>query len=132
MKINGIGVDIVDNSRIKKTLNIFGEKFKERCFLKTEIDLSKIKKTKDDNVNFFSKRYAAKEACSKALGTGLAMGVTWKDIEVVNNKYGKPFIKLHNNALKIFNELSISKCDIAVSLSDEKNYSIANVVIFEI
>ena len=126
--IIGIGTDIIDNERIKKTLNKFGNKFKKRCFLINEI-------IKSDNVNnpfnFFAKRYAAKEACAKALGTGLARGVFWKDIEVKNNSYGKPYIKLHNKALIKLKELSDKECFIEVSLSDEKRYSIATVIIFE-
>ena len=127
--IIGIGTDIIDNQRIQKTLQKFGNKFKKRCFLKNEI-------IKSDNrlnsVNSFAKRYAAKEACAKALGTGLARGIFWKDIEVLNNVNGKPYIKLHNKALNKIKELSNKECGIEISLSDEKNYSIANVVIFEI
>ena len=127
--IVGIGSDIIDNRRIKKTINKYGNRFKERCFSKKEI----LKSDNRNNIaNSYGKRYAAKEACAKALGTGLARGVFWKDIEVVNNEYGKPFIILHNKALIRLNNLSRKKCKIEVSLSDEKNYSVANVIIFEI
>ena len=81
--------------------------------------------------NSYAKRYAAKEACSKALGTGIARGVYWKDISVENDIFGKPSIKLTGTALKKFNHLSHNKGSIVVSLSDEKNYAIANVIIFE-
>ena len=126
--IVGLGIDIIDNRRIEKTIIKFGSKFKKKCFLNNEIIKSekKLKQT-----NFFAKRYAAKEACAKALGTGLAKGVFWKDIEVVNNKYGKPKIKLHNNALKyLHNNYKNYDYSIEVSLSDEKNYAIANVIIY--
>ena len=127
--IVGIGSDIIDNRRIKKTINKYGNRFKKRCFSKNEI----IKSDNRNNiVNSYGKRYAAKEACAKALGTGLARGVSWRDIEVVNNSYGKPFIKLHNKALIRLKNLSRKKCKIEISLSDEKNYSVANVIIFEI
>tara|TARA_X000000368_G_scaffold370647_1_gene319972 strand:- start:37 stop:429 length:393 start_codon:yes stop_codon:yes gene_type:complete len=126
--IIGLGTDIVDNRRINDTLKKFGNKFKKRCFSDSEIKRSE---KKFDEVNSFSKRYAAKEACAKALGTGLARGVFWKDIEVVNDKYGKPKIKLYNKALKILNKYSTYNVKIEVSLSDEKNYSIANVIIFK-
>ena len=66
------------------------------------------------------------------MGTGLARGVFWKDIEVINNPEGKPFIVLHNRALSKLQNLSCKDCNIEVSLSDEKNYAVANVVIFEI
>ena len=78
----------------------------------------------------FAKRYAAKEACAKALGTGLARGVFWKDIEVINNKHGKPFIRLHNNALNFLNKKINKNAKIELSLSDEINFAIANVIIF--
>ena len=127
--IIGIGTDIIDVRRIKNTFTKFGERFKKRCF-----SLGEIKRSDDkiNSVNSYAKRYAAKEACAKALGTGLARGVFWKDIEVINNPEGKPFIVLHNRALSKLQNLSKKDCNIEVSLSDEKNYAIANVVIFEI
>ena len=127
--IIGTGIDIIDTRRIDKVLRNFGKKFINRCFVYNEIQTSNFVKNK---INFFAKRYAAKEACAKALGTGLARGVFWKDIEVYNNKYGKPQIKLHNNALKFFKNLSKNKdLSIELSLTDEKKYAIANVIIYE-
>ena len=125
--IVGIGTDIIDIRRIKNTIHIYGEKFKKRCFSNNEIKRSE---NCFNTTNSYAKRYAAKEACSKALGTGLAKGIFWKDVEVVNDKYGKPFIKLHNNALKRINKITKKDYNIEVSLSDEKNYAIANVIIF--
>ena len=125
--IVGIGTDIIDIRRIKNTIHRYGEKFKKRCFSNNEIIRSE---NCFNPTNSYAKRYAAKEACSKALGTGLAKGIFWKDVEVVNDKYGKPFIKLHNNALKRINKISEKDYNIEVSLSDEKNYAIANVIIF--
>ena len=124
----GLGIDIIDNRRIENTIKKYGLKFKKRCFLDSEIKKSE-KRLKQ--INFFAKRYAAKEACAKALGTGLAKGVFWKDIEVYNNNNGKPLIKLHNKALSILNKNFNFSCKIELSLSDEKNYSIANVIIFK-
>ena len=126
--ILGIGTDIIDNRRIIKTIEKYGNKFKKRCFTTKEI-ISSYKRTNQHN--FFAKRYAAKEACAKALGTGLAKGVFWKDIEIQNDIYGKPKIKLHNKAIKFLNYLGIiDDYSIEVSLSDEKNYAIANVIIY--
>ena len=127
--IIGIGTDIIDVRRIKKTFTKYGENFKKRCFL-----LGEIKRSDDkiNSVNSYAKRYAAKEACAKALGTGLAKGIFWKDIEIINNSQGKPFIILHNRALSKLKNLTKKNCNIEVSLSDEKNYAIANVVISEI
>ena len=124
----GLGIDIIDNRRIENTLIKFGQKFKKRCFLDKEIKKSEKRLKK---INFFAKRYAAKEACAKALGKGLAKGVFWKDIEVFNDHNGKPFIRLHNKALSLLNKNFNFPCKIELSLSDEKNYSIANVIIFK-
>jgi len=126
--IIGIGLDIIDNRRINKIIDRFGKKFKKRCFSDDEIKLCE---SRVQEVNSFAKRYAAKEACAKALGTGLARGVFWKDIEVSNNKYGKPKIILHNNALSRLKVITKSMCKIELSLSDESDYSIANVIIFK-
>ena len=121
-------IDIIDIRRIKKTIDKYNFKFKKKCFHSGEISKSE---SRFKSVESYAKRYAAKEACSKALGTGLARGVYWKDIEVTNNKYGKPKIKLHNRALKFLKELLKSKYySIEVSLSDEKNYAIASVIIY--
>ena len=97
--IYGIGIDIIDINRIKRIIDKYGERFKKKCFHNDEILRSE---TKFNLAESYAKRYAAKEACAKALGTGLARGVFWKDIEVKNNKYGKPFMVLHNNAKKFF------------------------------
>ena len=122
------GIDIVDIRRIKKTIVKYNTRFKKRCFHSGEIKKSE---SRLKSVESYSKRYAAKEACAKALGTGLARGVFWKDIEVQNNKFGKPKIKLHNNALKFLKKMTKScGCSIEVSLSDEKKYAIANVIIY--
>ena len=125
--IVGIGIDIIDIRRIEKTINKYGDRFIKKCFLQTEIQKSENRR---NIIQSYAKRYAAKEACAKALGTGLARGVYWKDIEVLNNEFGKPLIKLHNNAVKIISKLTKKDYKIEVSLSDEKNYAIANVIIF--
>ena len=127
--IYGNGIDIIDINRIRRVINKYGTKFKRRCFSISEIERSE---KRLNSVESYAKRYAAKEACAKALGTGLARGVFWKDIEVVNNEYGKPFIKLHRRAkdiLKIMKKKS--NLQIEVSLSDEKKYAIANVTIYD-
>ena len=127
--ILGTGIDIIDIRRIKNIIDKYNFKFKEKCFHPSEIIKSQ---SRIKSVESYAKRYAAKEACAKALGTGLARGVFWKDIEVKNDKYGKPTITLHNKALSILNSFSLNnKCLINVSLSDEKNYAIANVIIYE-
>ena len=126
--IYGTGIDIIDINRIRRVIRKYGNRFKKRCFSDNEIERSD---KRLNSVESYAKRYAAKEACAKALGTGLARGVFWKDIEVVNNQYGKPFIKLHGNAKDIFRNMDkASDTKIEVSLSDEKKYAIANVIIY--
>ena len=126
--IYGNGIDIIDIKRIRRVINKYGNRFKNRCFSANEI---KISEKRLNSIESYAKRYAAKEACAKALGTGLARGVFWKDIEVVNNEYGKPFIKLHGKAKDIFRNMDkTSNTKIEVSLSDEKKYAIANVTIY--
>ena len=124
--IIGIGIDIINIKRIEKIINKYGIKFILKCFAKNEIERSE---ENFNTINSYAKRYAAKEACAKALGTGLARGVYWKDITVENNIYGKPTIILHRIARKRLKELSSKPCRIDVSLSDEKNFAIANVLI---
>ena len=122
------GIDIIDIRRIKKTIDKYQFRFKKKCFHPGEIIKSEARLK---SVESYAKRYAAKEACAKALGTGLARGVFWKDIEVQNDKFGKPKIKLHNNAFNLLKKMTKSNnCSIEVSLSDEKKYAIANVIIY--
>ena len=125
MQILGIGVDIVSNLRIKKSIK--NNSFINRVFSKSEIYQSKKNKNKS---NYFSKRFAAKEAFMKALGTGFGYNVHFKDISVINNKEGKPELKVTSNIKKLLiNRLKVKKFNLFISLSDEKNYSIAFVVI---
>ena len=127
--IIGIGTDLANINRIEATLKRFGDRFRNRVF--TELEQQKASSRSHES-STYAKRWAAKEACSKALGTGLARGVFWKDIEVQNDKFGKPKIKLHNNALKFLKKMTKNdNCIIKVSLSDEKKYAIANVIIYE-
>ena len=93
--IIGIGSDLIDIRRVEKTLERFGERFTNRCF--TEIERQKSDRRKNRAASY-AKRFAAKEACSKALGTGLAQGVFWKDMGVVNLPGGKPTMKLTGGA----------------------------------
>ena len=127
--IYGNGIDIIDINRIRRVIEKYGDRFKKRCFSISEIGRSE---KRLNSVESYAKRYAAKEACAKALGTGLARGVFWKDIEVKNNQFGKPFIKLHGKAKEIFKNMNkTSNKQVEVSLSDEKKYAIANVTIYD-
>ena len=125
MKIIGVGVDIVDNSRIKKSIK--NKNFILRVFSEKEITQSKKFK---DKINYFSKRFAAKESLSKAIGTGFRKGLNFRDISILNDKYGKPYYELNNKVKKlIYSNLKVKKIKISLSLADEKKYSIAFSVI---
>ena len=89
--ILGIGTDLANIERIKGTLKRFGDRFKNRVFTRIEQQKSESRK---DVVGTYAKRWAAKEACSKALGTGLAMGISWKDMSVTNLHSGQPVMAL--------------------------------------
>ena len=125
MEIIGNGVDIIKNSRIKKLIK--NPKFVSRIFSKNEINDSKKIKNK---TNFFAKRFAAKEAFVKSIGLGLRKGINFNDIYVKNNKLGKPTMYFNNNVKKILNKkFKSGRFNVYVSLSDEKQYSIAYVII---
>ncbi|KQV43473.1 MULTISPECIES: holo-ACP synthase [unclassified Rhizobium] len=93
--IIGIGSDLIDIRRIAGSIERFGERFTQRCFTEIEIRKSEGRKNRAES---YAKRFAAKEACSKALGTGLANGVFWKDMGVVNLPGGKPTMALTGGA----------------------------------
>ena len=125
MHIIGNGVDIIKNSRINNSLKIKG--FLNRIFTEKEIQQGKKLKNK---INFYAKRFAAKEAFVKAIGTGFRSDINFIDIEINNYKNGKPYISLSkklNNFLK--KKFKIQRYKVFLSLSDEKDYSIAFVVI---
>ena len=125
MHIIGNGVDIIKNSRINNSLKIKG--FLNRIFTEKEIQQGKKLKNK---INFYAKRFAAKEAFVKAIGTGFRSEINFIDIEIKNYKNGKPYI-LISKKLKNFlqKKFKIQKYKVFLSLSDEKDYSIAFVVI---
>ena len=121
----GIGVDIIDNSRIKKSIT--NKKFISRIFSNDEIIRSKKIINKSA---FFSKRFAAKEAFSKALGTGFKKGLNFNDISIINDKYGKPSIKLNKKLQNIIKKrFKTKKVNVYLSISDEKKHSIAFVIL---
>tara|TARA_B100001123_G_C15289788_1_gene1017048 strand:+ start:1094 stop:1483 length:390 start_codon:yes stop_codon:yes gene_type:complete len=128
MKIIGNGVDIIENKRIKKSIKKSG--FVNRIFTQNEINQSKRIKNK---VNFFAKRFAAKEAFVKSIGTGFRNNINFKDIEIKNNNKGKPLLNLSKN-IKFFlkKKFKLKKYNIYLSLSDEKKYSIAYIIIDKI
>ena len=125
MKTIGIGVDIIDNSRIKLLLK--NENFIKRTFSKKEIFFSKKIKNK---ANFFSKRFAAKEAFVKALGTGFRNNLNFKDIEIFNDRLGKPYYLINNKIKQLLkSKKKVKNFELFLSISDEKDYSVAFTII---
>tara|TARA_B100001248_G_C27369460_1_gene450893 strand:- start:79 stop:462 length:384 start_codon:yes stop_codon:yes gene_type:complete len=125
MKIFGIGTDIVKIYRIKKSLK--NKNFLKRIF--NEKEISKCKKIINSS-SCFAKRFAAKEAFSKAVGTGISNGINFNEIVVLNKKSGKPYINIIGNTKKIINKkFRGKKTKISLSLSDEKKYAMAFVTI---
>ena len=127
MKIFGIGTDIVNIERMDNSLKKYGSNFKNKIFSKKEISYCEKRK---NSSSFYAKRFAAKEAFSKALGTGIRKGVNLKNIEIYNNLYGKPFILLKGNlANYLEKKIKSKKYDIHLSLSDDKPWAQATVII---
>jgi holo-[acyl-carrier protein] synthase len=126
--IIGIGSDLIDITRIERTLERFGDRFVERCF--TEIERSKSDR-RHNRADSYAKRYAAKEACSKALGTGFRRGVFWRDMGVVNLPSGKPTLALTGGAAKRLAEITPPGMipSIDLSLTDERPIAQAIVII---
>ena len=125
MKILGIGVDIIENKRIKKSIK--NHKFKDRIYSSKEQKLSSLSRNK---VGYFSKRFAAKEAFAKALGTGFRNNLNFKDIEVINDKFGKPYYIKNKKITKIVqNNFKVKNFNCFLSISDEKDYSTAFTII---
>ena len=126
--ILGIGTDLANIDRISGTLERFGTRFKNRVF--TEIEQAKAERRKDV-AGTYAKRWAAKEACSKALGTGLAMGISWKDMAVENMNSGQPTMTVTGWAKDRLNEMTPAghEAVIHVTLTDDHPWAQAFVVI---
>ena len=125
MQILGTGVDIVENLRIKKS--IVNKSFLYRVFSNKEILISKNIKNKS---SYFAKRFAAKEAFAKSIGTGFRNDFNFKDISIINDKLGKPSFFLSKKIKNMIKEkFKISRFNFFLSISDEKKYSIAFVIL---
>lgn len=127
--ILGIGSDIIDIRRIEKTLARFGDRFIHRIY--TETERARAERKPLERAATFAKRFAAKEACSKALGTGLKQGVFWRDMGVTNLKTGQPTIRLTNGALARLQSMTPAGYTpyIHVTLTDDFPLAVAYVII---
>lgn len=129
--IIGIGSDILDVRRLEKVMAKFGDRFAKRCFTEIEIAKAERRRGAGTHINTYAKRFAAKEAASKALGTGFSHGVYMKDIGVVNNYAGKPTLVLTGGALARLEALTPAgkTATIHLTLTDEPPMVQAHVVI---
>ncbi len=125
MRILGIGVDIIQNKRIKSSIK--NKLFVSRTFGNKEIYFSK---NTSDKTNYFAKRFAAKEALAKSIGTGFRNNLNFKDIQILNDKIGKPYYQKSKKIDKIINKkFKVKNYDLFLSISDEKDYSIAFTIL---
>tara|TARA_B100001057_G_scaffold447277_1_gene486648 strand:+ start:179 stop:565 length:387 start_codon:yes stop_codon:yes gene_type:complete len=125
MKILGIGVDIIENKRIGKSIKNL--KFRNRIYTSKELAQSSLIKNK---ISYFSKRFAAKEAFAKAIGTGFRKNLNFKDIEIINDKMGKPYYKITSKITKfVKKKFNVTKFNCFLSISDETDYSTAFTII---
>ena len=125
MNILGIGVDIIGNLRIKKALK--NKLFVKRIF--SSIEITNAKKVKN-KLLYYSKRFAAKEAFSKSIGTGFRNGLNFKDISIINNRLGKPSFLINRKIKTIVKkQFNVSSFNFFLSISDEEKYSIAYVIL---
>ena len=126
MKIYGLGTDIVDVKRIKSVLTR-NKSFKKRIFTKSEISFCENKKK---SYYCYAKRFAAKEAFAKSIGTGFRNNLNFKDIEILNNNIGKPYFLKSKKINEIVKKrFKIKKFDLFLSISDEKDYSVAFTIL---
>ncbi len=125
MRVLGIGIDVIQNNRIKSLIK--NKNFISRTYGKIEIRLSQKKKNK---INFFAKRFAAKEAFAKSIGTGLRNNLNLKDIQILNDKIGKPYYQKSKKINNIINKkFKVKSYDLFLSISDEKDYSVAFTIL---
>ena len=126
--ILGLGSDLSDIRRIQNSLERFGDRFKERVF--TELERTRSDR-KADAAASYAKRFAAKEACAKALGTGMRRGVFWRDMGVINLRSGQPTMALTGGALARLQEMTPEgmRAVIHLSLTDDHPYAQAFVII---
>lgn len=124
--IIGIGSDLIDIRRIEQSLERFGERFTQRCFTDIERARSDGRKNRAES---YAKRFAAKEAMSKALGTGMAQGVFWKDMGVVNARSGKPTMHLTGGAAEVLQRLMPAGHEPMVHLTITDDYPLAQAFV---
>ncbi len=122
--IVGVGVDIAETERFEKLYSRYGERIARRILTESEqVEFGR----RNNSASYLATRFAAKEAAAKALGTGFGCGVGYKSIEIKNNNQGKPMLKFINSALELARQKQVE--NVLVSLSDEKHYVVAMVIL---
>ena len=124
--IIGLGSDLIDIRRVEKSIERFGERFTHRCF--TDIERAKSDGRKNRAASY-AKRFAAKEACSKALGTGLANGVFWKDMGVVNLPSGRPTLRLTGGAAAQLARITPPGYEARIDLTITDDFPMAQAIV---
>jgi holo-[acyl-carrier protein] synthase len=124
VSVLGIGVDVVETARIESSIQRFGERFIHRVFLEGEIEYCASMKF---SARHYGARFAAKEAISKAFGTGIGAAMGWRDIEVRRKRSGEPYVVLHGGARQLADERGVK--EVMISLSHTDHYSVANAVL---
>ena len=121
--IFGTGIDIIEVDRIKNSIQKYSDRFKKKIFTQKEIDYCH---SQADPAKHFAARFTVKEAVLKCFGTGMTGGILWKDIEVDKLNSGQPFLNLHGNGKKLFNQLKLKH--IHVSITHDKTYAAAHAI----
>ena len=124
--IIGLGSDLIDIRRVEESIAKYGERFLNRIF--TDVERAKSDK-RANRAASYAKRFAAKEACSKALGTGLSRGVYWRDMGVVNLPGGKPTMRLTNGALRRLEEITPSGMKAQIDLTITDDFPLAQAIV---
>jgi holo-[acyl-carrier protein] synthase len=124
--ILGIGSDLIDIRRIEQTIERYGDRFLDRIF--TDVERAKAER-RANRIDTYAKRFAAKEACAKALGTGLRAGVFWRDMGVVNLASGRPTMHLTGGALERLKEITPSGCEARIDVTITDEYPTAQAIV---
>lgn len=121
--IYGIGVDIIEIERIKKSLKRFPDQFEEKVFTQNEIDYCR---SKADPSKHFAGRFAVKEAVMKSLGRGMGHSIDWKDMEVLNKESGQPVLRIQGRGKDLFDSLRLK--EILISISHSKSHAVGQAI----
>lgn len=129
--IIGLGEDLVEIARIQRLIESQGDRFLQKCFTSSEIKQAKNHQTDARRVSYFAKRFAAKEACLKALGTGMREGLAWHDMTVGNDDLGRPILDVTGGVAEKLNNLTPDSqtSRVHITLSDEAGLAKATVIL---